>query len=170
VLAALATRAPFPQGRAAWVKVAAIGFSTNVVYLALLYVSLRHLSAGMSAIIASTNPLVLALLAPILLHESLGWRKLAGLLIGFGGVVFLMVARAGLPTEMPRDEALSIVAFFASEEVDASNILLNRLSLLEDAEIITRQPDSNQKNKLFVLNEKVSRPCSDAYRANLVER
>lgn len=42
----------------------------------------------MSAIIASTNPLVLALLAPILLHESLGWRKLAGLLIGFGGVVF----------------------------------------------------------------------------------
>jgi len=67
---------------------AAIGFSTNVVYLALLYVSLRHLSAGMSAIIASTNPLVLALLAPILLHESLGWRKLAGLLIGFGGVVF----------------------------------------------------------------------------------
>lgn len=97
VLAAVATlfRLPFPESRRAWAQIALLGILTNSMYLGLSYEALRHLSAGMGAILASTNPLILALVAPRLLHEPLTARKGAGLLLGFGGVVFIMLSRTG---------------------------------------------------------------------------
>lgn len=94
-VAAWLLRLPFPQGRRAWVQIAALGILSNSLYLGLSYESLRHLSAGMGAILASTNPLILALVAPRLLAEPLTVRKALGLLLGFGGVVFIMIARTG---------------------------------------------------------------------------
>ena len=70
-----------------WLVACALGILTNALYLGLTYTALRHLSSGMGAIVASTNPLVLALLAPRFLGEKLTPLKIAGLALGFGGVL-----------------------------------------------------------------------------------
>ena len=78
----------------------------------------------MGSIVASTNPLILALLAPWLLREALTLRKLAGLLLGFAGVVLVMHARASTQEARPQDvllSALGVLAFVLS------NILYKRM-------------------------------------------
>src|SRR5258708_24646766 len=81
---------PLPARRGQWVQLALLGLTGNALYLGLNYTALKHLSSGMGAIIASTNPLLLALIAPRLLGEPITLRKLAGMLLGFSGVVISM--------------------------------------------------------------------------------
>ena len=83
----------WPEGRATWGRLALFGLLNSGLYLGCTYVALRHLSAGMAAIIAAANPLLLTLLAPRLLGERLTWMRALGLALGFGGVVFVMGAR-----------------------------------------------------------------------------
>jgi drug/metabolite transporter (DMT)-like permease len=84
---------PLPQGRAAWGRLALFGLLNSAIYLGFNYEALRYLSAGMGSIISATNPLLLTLIAPIVLHERLTWWRVLGLLLGFGGVLFVMSAR-----------------------------------------------------------------------------
>jgi len=84
-----------PDGWAAWGRLALFGLLNGALYLGLVYESLRHLSAGMGAILAATNPLLLALAAPRLLGERLTPLRVLGLVLGFGGVIFVMGARLG---------------------------------------------------------------------------
>jgi drug/metabolite transporter (DMT)-like permease len=117
---AAASRLPIPRDGKTWLRLFALGLGSNALYLGLTYVALRHLSAGMGSIIASTNPLILALLAPSFLGEPLTRRKLVGLLLGFGGVVLAMHARAGAQTARLQDVLLAlagVVAFVFSNIV-----------------------------------------------------
>ncbi len=84
---------PLPKGRAAWGRLALFGLLNSGLYLGFNYEALRYLSAGMGAIIAATNPLLLTLIAPIVLRERLTWVRMLGLVLGFGGVLFVMGAR-----------------------------------------------------------------------------
>ncbi len=93
--------ARFPRTRNEWIAVAALGVLGNAIYLGCTYVALRHLASGVGAIVASTNPLVLALVAPWLLREPLTRTKIVGLLLGFGGVVWIMVVRIGTGSANP---------------------------------------------------------------------
>jgi drug/metabolite transporter (DMT)-like permease len=102
-------RLPLPRDRKTWLSIALVGVTGNCGYLGATYLAMRHLSAGMGAIIASTNPLILALLAPRLLGEPLTRRKLAGLVLGFSGVVIAMQARAGTQSARPQDVALALL-------------------------------------------------------------
>lgn len=119
----------WPRSRASWLSLAAYGLLANAGYLSLTYEALRHLSAGMGAIIASTNPLLLALVAPALLGEALTTRKLIGLVFGFSGVLMSMASRAGSPNARPLDVAMAFVAVLA---LVASTIVFKRLRLNED--------------------------------------
>ncbi len=47
----------------------------------------------MGSIIAATNPLLLTLVAPFVLRERLTAWRILGLILGFGGVLFVMGAR-----------------------------------------------------------------------------
>jgi drug/metabolite transporter (DMT)-like permease len=78
---------------------AVLGIANQALYLGLGYVGLRDISAGLSIVIASANPIVIAFLAVMLLGERMTWRKLIGLLLGFGGVVFIVSHRLSLGTE-----------------------------------------------------------------------
>lgn len=120
---------PWPRSRASWLSLAAYGLLANAGYLSLTYEALRHLSAGMAAIVASTNPLVLALVAPALLGEALTPRKLVGLLFGFSGVLLAMGSRAGSPLARPVDVAMAFAAVLA---LVASTIVFKRLRIHED--------------------------------------
>lgn len=86
-----------PRGGRAWAQLALFGALNSGLALAFTYEALRQLSAGMGAIITATNPLLLALLAPRLLGERLTPRRLVGLVLGFGGVLFVMAERLGGP-------------------------------------------------------------------------
>ena len=115
---------PFPRDRRTLVQIALVGLAGNCGYLGATYIAMRHLSAGMGAIIASTNPLLLALLAPRLLGEKLTGRKLLGLVLGFSGVVIAMQARAGSQSARPQDVLLALFGVLA---LVASTILYKRI-------------------------------------------
>lgn len=111
---ALSLGARWPRGRKAWTLVIALGVLANAAYLGCTYESLRHLAAGVGSVVTSTNPLLLALVAPALLGEKLTVRKAAGLLLGFGGVVAIMLARAGTGTAEFSDVMLGFLGVIAS--------------------------------------------------------
>jgi drug/metabolite transporter (DMT)-like permease len=129
-LIARALGARFPKTPRAWAVAVALGVLANAAYLGFTYSALQHhLSSGMGAIIASTNPLVLALVAPRILGEKLTRLKTAGLLLGFGGVVAIVLARAGSGTAAPVDVLLAFAGVCASV---ASTLLFKRAAVNED--------------------------------------
>jgi drug/metabolite transporter (DMT)-like permease len=121
---ALALRRPFPARRNDWLAYAVLGVFANAAYLGFTYAALgRGLAAGIASIVASTNPLILALVAPRLLGERLTARKLAGMALGFGGVLFVMLARTGTDTARPTEIGLALAGVIANV---ASTIVFKR--------------------------------------------
>jgi drug/metabolite transporter (DMT)-like permease len=120
---ARALGARLPRTRKDWIAVAVLGILGNAVYLGCTYVALRHLASGVGAIVASTNPLTLALVAPWLLREPLTRNKIAGMLLGFGGVVWIMGVRAGSGSADAGDVAVAFVGVLGSV---ASTIVFKR--------------------------------------------
>jgi len=106
---ARAVGARLPRTRRDWTALVALGILANAVYLGCTYEALRHLASGVGAIVASTNPLTLAIVAPWLLREPLTPGKIAGLLLGFGGVVAIMLVRTGTGSAEPADVALAFI-------------------------------------------------------------
>ena len=131
VLIALARAAHrrFPSDARGWLELLLLGILTNALNLGLTYISLEHLSSGMGAILASTNPLILALLAPRLLSEPLTKRKGLGLMLGFCGVVTIMIVRAGTGTARPQDVAINILGVLSAV---SSTILYKRIQSRHD--------------------------------------
>ncbi len=82
-----------PRGWPAWRRLIIFGLLNSGIYLGCSYEALRYLSAGMGSIISAINPLLLTLIAPLVLHERLTWQRILGLVLGFGGVLFVMGAR-----------------------------------------------------------------------------
>ena len=105
--------ARLPRTRREWVAVVALGLLANAMYLGFTYEALRHLASGVGAIVASTNPLILALVAPWLLGERLTSWKLIALLLGFGGVLAIMLVRTGSGSAEPGDVALAFCGVIA---------------------------------------------------------
>ncbi|MBV8402006.1 MAG: DMT family transporter [Acetobacteraceae bacterium] len=131
---AVARRRPWPERVSDWAFAASLGLFGNALYLGLTYTALHRLSAGMGAIIASTNPLLLALVAPYFLKERLSLTKLAGLVIGFGGVLAIVLARAGSTTALPPDVALAFGGVMANV---CSTLLFKRYAVRFDLMAVT---------------------------------
>jgi drug/metabolite transporter (DMT)-like permease len=111
---ARALGARFPMTGRTWLLVVAIGVFNNAIYLGCTYEALRHLASGVGAILASLNPLLLVLVAPFALREPLTPGKFFGTLLGFGGVVAVMIVRTGTGTANPGDVGLAIVGVIGS--------------------------------------------------------
>src|SRR6478609_3850482 len=69
--------------------------------LGLNYVGMVTTSSGITAIISSANPVLTALLAAVFLDERLTGRKIAGLLLGVGGVAVVVRGRIRSGLEDP---------------------------------------------------------------------
>jgi drug/metabolite transporter (DMT)-like permease len=80
---------------------ATLGLCNNAIYLGLNYIGMQTTSAGVTAIISSANPVLTALLAASFLGEPMTLRKAAGLLLGVGGVVFIVQSRISGKLEDP---------------------------------------------------------------------
>jgi drug/metabolite transporter (DMT)-like permease len=131
---AVASGAAWPRGRRAWAMIALLGVLANAMYLGLTYEAFRHLAAGIGSLVTSANPLILALAAPAFLGEPLTRWKSAGMLLGFAGVVAIMIARSGSGTAQPRDVALVFVATIGSV---ASTIVFKKFLVEMDMRMTT---------------------------------
>jgi drug/metabolite transporter (DMT)-like permease len=103
---ALVRRRPLPAARE-WPLIVLLGALNYSVYLGLTAMGLRHLSAGMGAVLASLNPLLLAIVAPWVLGERLTPVKALGLLTGFVSVTWVMWSRLG---DDNRPDGIALVA------------------------------------------------------------
>jgi drug/metabolite transporter (DMT)-like permease len=83
------------------IALAVLGIANNALYLGLNYIGMRVISSGLSALIVSTNQVLVALLAALVLNERMTWRKAAGLLLGVGGVAFIVQGRIAGGVDSP---------------------------------------------------------------------
>jgi drug/metabolite transporter (DMT)-like permease len=72
---------------------AILGIANQATFLGLGYVGMRSISSGLSALVISANPVLTAVMAAWFLNERMTWRKGAGLLLGIGGVAFVVESR-----------------------------------------------------------------------------
>jgi drug/metabolite transporter (DMT)-like permease len=80
-------------GRRNLLVFALLGVANQAVYLGLSYVGMRSTSSGLAALVISANPVLTAVLAVAFLNERMTWRKAMGLLLGVGGVAFVVESR-----------------------------------------------------------------------------
>ena len=124
LLAAAAARGRAMPALREWPVIAVLGVLNYTLYLALTAMALRHLSAGMGAVLASFNPLLLAILAPWVLGERLTVAKVVGLLTSFGGVTWVMWGRLG---DDNRPSAMALMGL-ATVCIVAAALLFKRLA------------------------------------------
>src|SRR5262245_8899223 len=72
---------------------ALLGVANQAVYLGLSYIGMRSTSSGLAALVISANPVLTAVLAVAFLNERMTRRKAIGLLLGVGGVAFVVEGR-----------------------------------------------------------------------------
>src|SRR5215467_7351096 len=89
---------------------AALGITNQAAYLGLSYVGIRSISSGLAALVISANPVLTAVMAAAFLNERMTWRKVAGLLLGVGGVAFVVESRLAGGVEHPAGIAFMIAA------------------------------------------------------------
>jgi drug/metabolite transporter (DMT)-like permease len=70
-----------------------LGIANQAAYLGLSYVGIRSISSGLAALVISANPVLTAVLAAVFLNDRMTWRKVLGLLLGVGGVGFVVESR-----------------------------------------------------------------------------
>jgi drug/metabolite transporter (DMT)-like permease len=91
--AAALTGVPLKLSRRDLLLFIALGIANQAAYLGLSYVGLQSISAGLAALVISANPVLTAVLAAAFLNERMTWRKIAGLVLGVGGVAFVVQSR-----------------------------------------------------------------------------
>ncbi len=95
LLLAFQRKQALPRAWQTYGRLALFGCFNTALYMLFTLWGLQLVSAGTAAIIASTHPLVLTLIAPVVLKEAWTARKLCGVLLGFGGIWFVMITRIG---------------------------------------------------------------------------
>lgn len=79
--------------RTQWRAIILFGLCQNTIYLGLNFVAVQWIDASVTVIIASTLPLLVALAGFLFLGERLKPVAIAGLFVGFAGVILIMSAR-----------------------------------------------------------------------------
>jgi drug/metabolite transporter (DMT)-like permease len=95
-LIALATRAPWPQTRSAWLHIGIAGLLVHGVYLGGVFIAIsKGLPAGVASLVVGVQPLLTAVCAGWLLGETVLKRQWLGLLLGLLGVALVVANKIG---------------------------------------------------------------------------
>jgi drug/metabolite transporter (DMT)-like permease len=91
------TRSPLPRDRGTWGHAAVVAVLANTVPFVLLAYGEQHVDSVLAGLINATTPLMTLLFVPLLVPtEHITRRRVAGLLIGFGGVLCVLGIWRGL--------------------------------------------------------------------------
>jgi drug/metabolite transporter (DMT)-like permease len=104
---------------------ALLGIANQAAYLGLSYVGIRSISSGLAALVISANPVLTAVMAAAFLNERMTWRKAVGLLLGGGGVAFVVESRLVGGVEHPIGITFTIAGLVA---LVAGTILFKRFA------------------------------------------
>jgi drug/metabolite transporter (DMT)-like permease len=108
---ALAMRATWPLTSAQFGHVAVAGVLMQGGYLSGVFCAIHlGMSAGVSALIVGIQPILTAFASAPLFGERLRARQWAGLVLGFGGVLLVVLSRSALSGITPATLALSVLA------------------------------------------------------------
>jgi drug/metabolite transporter (DMT)-like permease len=91
----LLTRARCAEMRTHWRDIAIVGIANSALPFVLFSYAAKSLPAGVSAISDAIAPLLVALSGWMLLSEKLSATQASGLVVGFTGVVWLVVGTVG---------------------------------------------------------------------------
>jgi drug/metabolite transporter (DMT)-like permease len=107
----LAMRAVWPRTKVQLAHVAVAGVLMQAGYLSGVFCAIHlGMSAGVSALIVGLQPILTAFASAPLFGERLLARQWAGLVLGFGGVLLVVLGRTVLSGITPATLALSIMA------------------------------------------------------------
>ena len=90
ILAQLVEKPDWRRALRSWRRLAVLAALGVAGYVLLLYTALEYTSALSASLINAANPAVMALLAAVVLRERLGWRVVAGLVLGLFGVLLVI--------------------------------------------------------------------------------
>jgi drug/metabolite transporter (DMT)-like permease len=84
-----------------------------VAQLSLLYLGLNKSRASHASLIANLLPFLILILAHFFIPgDRITWRKLIGMLLGFGGVLFILFGGKGVSAEFRTGDLLMLTATF----------------------------------------------------------
>lgn len=87
-------REPLRISRAQVFQSIKVGFFLQVIYIGgVFYAISLGLPAGVTAVVVSLQPILVSVIAFRVLGEGLGLKKIAGLILGFVGVLFLLLPK-----------------------------------------------------------------------------
>ena len=90
ILAQLVEKPDWRRALRSWRRLAVLAALGVAGYVLLLYTALEYTSALSASLINAANPAIMALLAAVVLRERLGWRVVAGLVLGLFGVLLVI--------------------------------------------------------------------------------
>jgi drug/metabolite transporter (DMT)-like permease len=82
-------RSTLPRGLSGWMPFAVMGLLNNVIPFALVAAGQTYITSGLASVINATTPLFTVMVTSAFGEERLTGHKVAGVLMGFGGVVIL---------------------------------------------------------------------------------
>lgn len=126
VLIGTMLRRPLPTGRRTWFLISVIGFgATGLGFLGMFHAA-EYVSPGVATVIANTQPLLTVILAYFFLNEGLGLIGLAGIVLGFLGIV--AIASPGMSGGSTQDYALGVAYIgLAAIGVAIGNVAIKQL-------------------------------------------
>jgi drug/metabolite transporter (DMT)-like permease len=111
----LATRRRYPAHASVYGRFAAMGLMNNVLPFALIVYATTQIGAGAASILNATAPIFTLLVAHVVTaDEKITPAKVAGILLGFGGVAAMAgpQAAAGLTGDLVAAAAMLVACFF----------------------------------------------------------
>lgn len=131
LLVAVALRRPLPRGTKTWLQLGWIGLgATTLAFLGMFHAS-EFISPGLATVIANSQPLLAGVLGYLILRERLGKIGIAGLIIGFSGIV--LIALPGINTAGMNFVAGLAYLLLAAIGITVSNVLIRRIAGTVDA-------------------------------------
>ena len=117
-------------GRGSWPLVMKLGCVQTIFQYVFFYMGLAHTTGVKSSIITASNVFIALFLSAAVFREKLSAVKLAGCLIGFGGVVLINLTGSGLDLNFSlAGEGAMLLSAFASS---LSSVMIKSYSARED--------------------------------------
>lgn len=95
-------RSRLPRTRRLWAWAFAIGFGNTTLTQVGISVGTARAGAAVASVLLNTSPFFVALIAGVALHEPITRLRVIGLLIGFAGVLLVVLADPGKIAQGPR--------------------------------------------------------------------
>lgn len=119
---------PWPQGRRTWLLVAVAGLGATTIGFLGMFHAAEYVAPGTATVIANTQPLLAAALGHVVLRERVGALGVAGLGLGFVGIVIIAAPRLVGPAR--GDHYLLGIAYIilAALGITVANVVFKHLA------------------------------------------